>query len=264
MTTTVVTQQGILAAVRPLVAGARRRVWVTAPWITSGAAALLFDELVTRLGGGEQLDVRIVYRLKGSDDLTISDLVALDRLAAAGCQVRYSNRLHAKLVLVDDEAAVVSSSNVTASAGYATSTGDWQNEELGLALDGEPGLVADLAREFAQIWDAAQELRPETLGIVLDPTTAAGMRVACMREPVVGEFVTLGHPEQLVGQVTAVAAWNPSVPAELGAEEAQLGLRGGGGGTRTKVPDVATLFSHPSKAHAFLMAQTFVQTSATY
>lgn len=37
---------------------------------------------------GEDLDVRVVYRLEGTDDLTISDLAALDRLAAAGCRVR--------------------------------------------------------------------------------------------------------------------------------------------------------------------------------
>jgi hypothetical protein len=40
--------------------------------------------------------VRVVYSLKGADDFTISDLNALDRLRAAGCQVPYSNRLHAK------------------------------------------------------------------------------------------------------------------------------------------------------------------------
>ena len=66
--------------VRPLVAAAQARVWVTAPWVTTSAADLFFSDLITRLRAGESIDVRIVYRLKGADDLTISDLDALDRL----------------------------------------------------------------------------------------------------------------------------------------------------------------------------------------
>ncbi len=85
-----------------------------------------------------------------------------------------------------------------------------------------------------------------------------------MRAPVVGEYVSVGSPARTVGQVTSVSSYNPTVPAELGDTDVLLGLRGGGGGRRSTVPDVQTLFSHPSKTHAFLMAQTFVKSAATY
>jgi hypothetical protein len=39
---------------------------VTAPWVTTKAASLIFDPLVARLDAREQVDVRIVYRLKGT------------------------------------------------------------------------------------------------------------------------------------------------------------------------------------------------------
>ncbi len=87
MSSSIVTSRDILSVVGPLVASASSRVWVTAPWVTTSAAELLFADLTARMRAGETLDVRIVYRLKGADDLTISDLDALDRLAAAGCQV---------------------------------------------------------------------------------------------------------------------------------------------------------------------------------
>ncbi|HLI55166.1 MAG TPA: hypothetical protein VKU88_12630 [Acidimicrobiales bacterium] len=85
----VVNERSILKAVGPLVSGARERMWVTAPWVAAAASDLLFGGLLARLRAGEDLDVRVVYRLKGADDLTISDLDALDRLRAAGCKVRY-------------------------------------------------------------------------------------------------------------------------------------------------------------------------------
>jgi hypothetical protein len=88
VTTQVVSERDILDVVRPMVASAQRRVWVTAPWVTNQAASLFFDQLTARVDADE-LDVRVVYRLKGADDLSISDLEALDRLSAAGCQVRY-------------------------------------------------------------------------------------------------------------------------------------------------------------------------------
>jgi hypothetical protein len=263
VTTQVVSERDILDVVRPMVASAQRRVWVTAPWVTNQAASLFFDQLTARVDADE-LDVRVVYRLKGADDLSISDLEALDRLSAAGCQVRYSNRLHAKVVVVDDDQAIVSSSNLTATAGYSVSSGRWQNEELGVHLDREPRIVADLAGEFERIWAAAHELSGTTVGITLDESTSSLVRVACIRPPVVGEFVTVGLPAHTVGTVTSVTSYNPTVPAEAGATDAILGLRGGGGGRQSRVPDVETLFSHPSKTHAFLMAQTFVQSAATY
>jgi DNA helicase HerA-like ATPase len=260
----VVNERNILGVVRPLLDAAKTRIWVTAPWVTTSAADLFFGSILERLRGGENLDVRVVYRLKGADDLTISDLDALDRLEAAGCQVRYSNRLHAKVVLVDDNDAVVSSSNLTSTAGYSMNSGAWQNEELGVHLSAEPALIAELVSEFEQIWSDAHELSDRTVGITLDQTTSATVRVACMRPPVVGEFVSVGMPPRTVGQVISVSSYNPTVPAEAGDTDAILGLRGGGGGRRSTVPDVQTLFSHPSKTHAFLMAQTFVKSAATY
>ena len=168
------------------------------------------------------------------------------------------------MVIVDDTEAVVSSSNLTSTAGYSVTSGAWQNEELGVHLSGEPGPIGDLVAEFEQIWADAHELSDRTVGITLDETTSATVRVACMRPPVVGEFLSVGMPARTVGQVTSVSSYNPTVPAEEGDTDALLGLRGGGGGRRSTVPDVQTLFSHPSKTHAFLMAQTFVKAGATY
>jgi hypothetical protein len=40
MTSNVVTERNVLAVVRPLLSAAIDRIWVTAPWVTTGAADL--------------------------------------------------------------------------------------------------------------------------------------------------------------------------------------------------------------------------------
>jgi hypothetical protein len=264
MTAEVVSERNILSVVQPLVSAAANRVWVTAPWVTTAAADLFFGNLVARLRNGEQVDVRVVYRLKGADDLSISDLDALDRLGAAGVKVRYSNRLHAKLVIIDATDVVVSSSNLTLTAGYSATSGDWQNEELGIHLTGDRRAITVLTSEFETIWAAAHSVSERTVGITLDQTSSDSVRVACVRPPIVGEFVAVGIPARTVGTVQSVSSYKPTVPAEAGETDVILGLRGGGGGRRSQVPDIETLFSHPSKTHAFLMSETFVRPAATY
>ncbi len=122
---------------------------------------------------------------------------------------------------------MVSSSNLTSAAGYSITSGAWQNEELGVHLSAEPAPIADLITEFEQIWADAHELFERTVGLTLDETTSATVRVACMRPPVVGEFASVGMPARTVGQVTSVSSYNPTVPAEQGDTDAILGLRGG-------------------------------------
>ena len=106
MTVEIVSQESILATARALVDSASNRVWITAPWVTASASSALLDGLARRITT-DGLDVRLVYRLKGTDDLTISDLSALDRLEDAGAKVRFSDRLHAKVIIVDDQSAIV-------------------------------------------------------------------------------------------------------------------------------------------------------------
>ena len=124
----------------------------------------------------EELDVRIVYRVKEPTDLEITDLYALKSLESDGCKVRFSNRLHAKLLLIDDRAAIVSSSNLTATAGYGLDHKiEARNEELGILLEKEPSALQDLEKEFGQIWDASTALTEDTLGIVMEHAGCAAV-----------------------------------------------------------------------------------------
>src|SRR5438094_6369208 len=101
MTVEVVNQDSVLSRALDLVKGAERRIWITSPWITQRAVNLLLRDVIATIRT-RGLEVRIVYRVKEPGDLDITDLEALKTLEDAGCLVRYSTRLHAKLLLVDE------------------------------------------------------------------------------------------------------------------------------------------------------------------
>lgn len=135
MTVEAVDQDSVLERALDLVKGARHRIWITSPWITQRAVNLLLRDALPRVASG--LEIRVVYRVKEPTDLEITDLDALKALEDAGCSVRYSTRLHAKLLLVDSESAIVSSSNLTSTAGYGLDTPpEWRNQELGVNSQG--------------------------------------------------------------------------------------------------------------------------------
>jgi len=86
------------------------------------------------------LRARGAHRLpgEGANGPQDHDLESLKSLEDAGCEVRYSTRLHEKVLIADAASAIVSSSNLTASAGYSARRGtapDWRNEELGVLLE---------------------------------------------------------------------------------------------------------------------------------
>src|SRR5207302_8229649 len=114
-------------------------------WIKGSALRLLLESVRPKVAAGE-LKVRIVYRLKEMSDLDITELAALKEFEEIGAEVRFCRRLHAKMVLVDGTQAVISSSNLTATAGYTfrADQQDWTNYEAGIIADkADAELVAD-------------------------------------------------------------------------------------------------------------------------
>ncbi|HLB03449.1 MAG TPA: phospholipase D-like domain-containing protein, partial [Gaiellaceae bacterium] len=167
MSVTYVTQDRVEREAHALARKAARTLDIASPWVEPFPVQRLLAEALPRVRSGE-LAVRLVYRVSEETDLHITDLATLEALAADGVQIRYSRRLHAKLVIADRERALVGSSNLTRRGGYGYETRpDWRNEEGGVLLDGEPA-ATDAAAHFDDIWDASDEITPALLGVVMD------------------------------------------------------------------------------------------------
>lgn len=266
MAVEVVTQDTVLKRALELARGASQRIWLTSPWITQRAVALLLRDVLPRVQS-EGLDVRIVYRIKEQGDLDITDLGALDALRDAGCQVRYSTRLHAKLVLIDQSAAIVSSSNLTATAGYSLDMASGRrNEELGVLLRDEVAPLAELEQQFLAIWDAGSSIGSETVGIAMDFPTVRSFSFVAIREVRQGSYVMARDSADriVLGQVADITSYNRSFPRMNEAMWLTQGYAGGERRGAIEVPDLQSLFSHPSKDHGFLVTKTFFEPESVF
>lgn len=265
MAVEVVDQDSILDRALDVVRGARQRLWITSPWVTQRPVNLLLREALPRVARGE-LEVRVVYRVKESTDLEITDLEALESLEDAGCQVRYSTRLHAKLVLAD-HAAIVSSSNLTATAGYGLDVAaSWRNEELGLLVSDEQTVLDDLSDEFETIWSAATRIDERTVGIAMDFPTVNRFNFVAIRDVRLGEYATAADTggDVILGRIAEVTAYNRSFPSMNESVWLTQGYGAPGNGPAAEVPDLQYLFSHPSKEHGFLVAKTFFEPESVF
>src|SRR5256885_14140430 len=131
-----ISQDSVAAAATEIVRSAESSVDITGAWITGSALRLLLQSVRSKLEAG-QLALRIVCRLHGLTDLDITDLVAIKEFEQFGAQVRFSRRVHAKMVIVDRKHGLVSSSNLTSAAGYVhqAESQNWTNLEAGIVLE---------------------------------------------------------------------------------------------------------------------------------
>jgi DNA helicase HerA-like ATPase len=267
MSIQVVNQNSILDHALQRTRDAKARLWVTSPWITSRAVNLLLQDVLPRVRRGE-FEVRIVYRVKEATDLEITDLDALKVFEDSGCLVRYSTRLHAKLVLIDQRAAIVSSSNLTASAGYGVDVpAAWRNEELGILVEDEMDVISELEEQFLAIWEQATSVETGTVGISMDFPTVQMFGFVAIRDVQLGEYVTTrgASGELIIGRIAELTAYNRSFPRMsqpmwLTQGYAPPGEQRG----PAEIPDLQTLFSHASKEHGFLVTKTFFEPESVF
>ena len=130
----------------------RLRLKIACPFIKTRYAKLLLASLPVN----EKLDVQILTRLKPQDILAgVHDLDALGALmtplTGLNVQMRYLNRLHAKLFVFDQREAIVTSTNLTY-AGFNT------NAELGVSLTDEASIIA-CEEHFSALWSDAAAIR---------------------------------------------------------------------------------------------------------
>lgn len=264
MGTTYVTQDAVERTARGLARSAQATLDVASPWVEPYPVQRLLGEVLPRVRAGE-LAARLVYRVAEEGDLRITDLAALEALAAEGVRVRYSRRLHAKLVIADRRRALVGSSNLTRRAGYGyRERPEWRNEEAGILVEDEDA-AAEAAAHFDAIWEAAEELGPDLVGVVMDFPSVREFRFVAVAEVAAGQLVTAsdGAGRAVVGEVVELTTYNQSFP-QMTEEMFLTQGYGAAGGRRVELPDLPSLFSHPVKDHGFLVAKTFFHPESAF
>ncbi|MGH2819387.1 MAG: helicase HerA domain-containing protein [Actinomycetota bacterium] len=258
----IVDERNVLDEALALARRAERTLDIASPWIRASSIRRLLR------ARGEGVAVRVLFRVKEPEDLEITDLGALLALARKGVAIRYSTRLHAKVIVADGSRAVVSSSNVTEAAGFGSYEPERRNRELGLVVEGDPGALADIAARFEDAWAEGEWLDDEVVGVVMDFPTDHTFHVACLKTPSPGTYVVARGDEEstVIGRVSGVTGYNRTFPRMTAGMWATQGYGAApdAGGRSYEFEDLQSLFSAPDKERGVLGVVTAVREPALF
>jgi DNA helicase HerA-like ATPase len=258
-----ISQDSVAEAATAIVKTAGASVDITGAWITGSALRLLLHSIRSKIEGG-QVSIRMVCRLHGLTDLDITDLGAIKEYEQLGAQVRFSRRLHAKMVLVDGKHGLVSSSNLTSAAGYVhqPETQSWTNFEAGIVLEpNDAQLVADATAFFERVWADSIPIDARAFGVAIGEPTTTQFDVIMVRPVKRSQYVVAEcEGGSLLGKVDEIRTINVSFP-DL---EQPAAPRNSTGYNREPLPDLRTLFAGESKEQGFLKLTTFFDPASAF
>ena len=263
-----VTQDEVSRTVQEMFDGARKSICIASPWVQGPVIRRLLRSVLSavELPTEKRPVVRLVFRVKESTDFDITSFSELRSMEKKGIKLRYSDRLHAKIVIVDNEKALVSSSNFTAAGGYGLDyCPEWRNQEGGIYIENDSTAVEGALKQFNSIWNSACELDDRNLGMVLDAPVQDVFRFAAIREVYCGQYVEVidSGGRTVIGQVSGVTAYNPSCPRE--AEDIMYINPGGYmSPTGDGMPTVRELFARADKEEGLLLALTYIRHQKLY
>ncbi|NPB06096.1 MAG: DUF87 domain-containing protein [Aquificae bacterium] len=201
----VLTSDRIYEKLEELIRGCGRSVKLASAWIKGS----YFERLLALLEG-KGVEFEVVLRASEFRDMLITDERAFRAIKRVNGKVYLSPRLHAKLLIVDDEKVVVGSANFTDPGLSDASEG---NVEAGVFYDSadDPEKVKEAVEYFEEIKrNYAERFDGQLVGFALNPTAADGFEFVLVDDAVaVGEFVEVRQGgEVYLGRVTSVLAYD--------------------------------------------------------
>ena len=141
------------------VESAKKEIWIVSPWITHPIPEI---ENIAPKG----VKFKIITRIDKKDIGTRSfDEGIARRLIRLGRgSIKRLNSLHAKMIIVDGEKAIIASANITR-AGLGDDDAEIVNYEAGVVVQGD--YVKDAITFFDAMWNKADVIDDETLNSII-------------------------------------------------------------------------------------------------
>lgn len=142
------------------VKSAKREIWIVSPWITH-----LIPEIENIAPKGVKF--KIITRIDKNDIGTQSfdENIARRLIRLGRGSIKKLNSLHAKMIIVDGEKAIISSANITR-AGLGDDDAEIVNYEAGVVVQGK--YVEDAITFFNAMWAKAKSIDDETLNSIIE------------------------------------------------------------------------------------------------
>jgi len=198
----VITEGEFISHLEKLLRRARKRVYFASAWVKGG----IFRRLVSHIPPDVD-DIRLIVRGSEKKDFEITDpgVFDIDRVSYA-----FHPSLHAKMVIVDDDFAMIGSANLT----YA-GLGEGGNREVAIFVEGKEA-VSKLIDYFNTLWHESYEYTPNLVGILMNPSRSSRLEVLLLRpswDIPEGTLVTIpwqtdADMVKIIGSVEEVIAYN--------------------------------------------------------
>ena len=136
---------------------AQQEILICSPWIT-----YIVDELSNfKKKDGKKINIKIITRLIKEDiEKGVTDLDKFRVLKDVfGAEIRYNNDLHAKMMIIDNSIAIISSANLTKKGLYA-------NYEAGVCLK-DKSMIEKITLFFDDVWKESKPLTEQSIKNVL-------------------------------------------------------------------------------------------------
>jgi len=147
----------VIGEISKEVSKAQQEILISSPWITH-----IIDELSNfKRGSRKKINIKIITRLIKEDiEKGITNLDKLRVLKETfGAEIRYNNDLHAKMIIIDNSVAIISSANLT-KKGLSI------NYEAGMCLR-DKEMVNKVDQFFNEVWKESKPLTQQVIKNVL-------------------------------------------------------------------------------------------------
>jgi len=199
------TSDDILPKINDLVSQADKSIKIASAWIKGRN----FEEILD-LAIEKNLKVEVVLRASELQDFLITDDRVFKKIREAKGKVYLCDRLHAKLIIVDDQKAVVGSANFTDAGLSDIQRG---NIEAGVFYDSltSGDEVQKLISYFEKLKrEHSGEFAKDLLGFALNPVKAQSFEFILINDDVsLQSYVEVRIPEgKVLGRVTSIFAYD--------------------------------------------------------
>ncbi len=155
----ILTKGEIFPALKQIISSAKKQVFITSPWIKGEVLKDLFSEK-------RDISVEIIIRASKLEDLLITDPYTFEIISKLNARVYLNPDLHAKILIVDDNKALIGSANLTR-AGLEPEG----NIETAVLIENK-NEIKKLKNYYQSIKESSLDIRSQVLGFILNSTSS--------------------------------------------------------------------------------------------
>jgi hypothetical protein len=197
----VLTRDEIYNTLKQLIPKAKKEIIIVSPWIKGN----VLQDILSEIKSGIQ--IKAVIRTSETDDLLITDQKVFEILKDKNGELYGNKRIHAKFVIIDEDTAVISSSNIT-NAGLFSEEGN---------LEG--GVLVSDKEEISKLKNYFQEIVLESIdifnsvGFVLNSINSRTIEAVIFEDIPEQTYLKINTGENsfLLGRISSIKKLNLSV-----------------------------------------------------